>query len=176
MAENHGANYITANRFYVEIGGNIAASFTECSGLNVQVDKEVYLEGGVNDQQRIFLKQTKFNDITLKRGMSDDTVFWEWIQSVLNLSSRQGKKKNQVVTRRNITILVFNQAGETMQSWTLVGAVPIAWKTPNLQASGNSAAIEELTVAYEGLQIKKKPQGNSGSQDSNPRNSSGDFT
>ncbi|MEB3292708.1 MAG: phage tail protein [Synechococcales bacterium] len=176
MAENYGANYITTNRFYVEIGGSIAASFTECSGLNVQVEKDVYLEGGVNNQQRIFLKQTKFNDITLKRGMSDDVVFWEWIQAILNLSTQQENQNKKVATRRNITILVFNQAGETMQSWTLMGAVPVAWKTPNLQASGNSAAIEELTIAYEGLQVQKRPQGNSGSQPSNPRNASGDFT
>lgn len=47
-------NYVTTHRFYVEIGGSIAASFTECSGLSVQIEKEVYFEGGVNEQQRVF--------------------------------------------------------------------------------------------------------------------------
>ena len=39
-------NFVTTNRFYVEIGGEIAASFTECSGLSVQIKKNVYQEGG----------------------------------------------------------------------------------------------------------------------------------
>ncbi|MEW6494901.1 MAG: phage tail protein [Cyanobacteriota bacterium] len=140
----HGKNYITANRFYVEIESNLTASFSECSGLGVTVDKETYMEGGVNEQQRIFLKQAKFNDVTLKRGMTDDLTFWDWVSKTLN----PGKKE-----RRNVKILVFNQAGETMQCWTLIGAIPVAWKAPSLQANANSVAIEELTLAYEGLQV-----------------------
>jgi phage tail-like protein len=145
-------NYVTANRFYIEIGSSIAASFSECSGLDVQIEKETYFEGGVNDQQRIFLKQTKFGDVTLKRGITDDVTFWQWLKKFLG----PGKKE-----RRNVTILVFNQAGETMQAWTLVGAVPVSWKTPSLQASSSTVAIEELTLAYEGLKVAAKPDGGS---------------
>jgi phage tail-like protein len=138
-------NYVTANRFYVEIKKEIKACFSECSGLGVQIDKEVYLEGGVNDQQRIFLKQAKFNDITLKHGITDDMLFWQWISQVL---------KGEPALRLNVRILLFNQAGETMQTWTLIGAIPVAWKAPSLQVSSNTIAIEELTLAYEGVNIK----------------------
>jgi phage tail-like protein len=190
-----GENYITSNRFYVEMGGSIAASFTECSGISVQVDKEVYLEGGVNDQQRIFLKQTKFQDITLKRGMTNEVVFWEWMQAVLDLTGpvnkpNQNKKSDQnkqpnsdeetdsasrISARRNLTILLFNQAGQTMQAWKIIGAIPVAWKTPTLQASGNAVAIEELTIAYEGLKIEKT-EGNSGSTPNVRRGATGYFS
>ncbi|HEY9603789.1 MAG TPA: phage tail protein [Allocoleopsis sp.] len=148
----HGQNYVTTNRFYVEIGGTIAASFSECSGLDVQIEKETYFEGGVNNQQRIFLKQTKFGDVTLKRGITDDVTFWEWLGKMLSPAKKE---------RRNITILVFNQAGETMQAWTLVGALPVGWKTPSLQANSSTVAIEELTLAYEGLKVVAKPTGGS---------------
>lgn len=169
-----GVNYITTNRFYVEIGGSVAASFSECSGLDVQIEKETYLEGGVNDQQRIFLKQAKFGDITLKRGMTDDITFWEWLDTVLELGrSAAGSSSDTSNLRRNVTILVFNQAGETMQSWTLVGAVPVGWKTPSFQADGTSVAIEELTLAYEGLKVRSKPSGNSGSVSSESPSNNG---
>jgi len=99
MADNgnitHELNYVTANRFYIEIESQITASFSECSGLGVQIDKEVYFEGGVNEQQRIFLKQAKFDDVTLKRGITEDLVFWDWINKTLN----PGKKE-----RRNVNI------------------------------------------------------------------------
>jgi phage tail-like protein len=145
-------NYITANRFYVEIDSTIKAAFTECSGLGVTIDKETYLEGGVNNQQRIILKQAKFNDITLKRGMTDDLVFWQWINQVLEGQAKQ---------RLNINILLFNQAGDTMQTWTLIGAIPVSWKSPSFQADSTTVAIEELTLAYEGMKVDNSK--NSGS-------------
>jgi phage tail-like protein len=207
-----GENYITTNRFYVEMNGDIKASFTECSGISVQIEKDVYLEGGVNNQQRIFLKQSKFQDITLKRGMTDDLIFWDWVESVLKLTNHESGdlvdsamglasgrsvkagigRANRIAEnpvesvmglvnggsglRRNLTILLFNQAGETIQSWKLIGAVPVGWKTPNLQASGNGVAIEELTLAYEGLEVERSPSGNSGSDKNTSRDRSGYFT
>jgi phage tail-like protein len=145
-----GKNYITTNRFYVEIESELKASFSECTGLDVQIEKDVFSEGGVNEQQRVLLKQVKFGEVTLKRGMTDDLIFWDWLNQVLE----KGKAE-----RRNISILVFNQAGETMQAWTLQGAVPVAWKTPALQADSSSVAIEELTLAFEGLQVEAKGNG-----------------
>ncbi len=157
MTENatHELNYVTANRFYVEIDNDIKASFTECSGLGMTIDKDVYFEGGVNDQQRIFLKQTKFNDVTLKRGITDDLSFWGWIHGVLNTTVKK---------RLNVNILLFNQAGETMQTWTLIGAIPVGWKAPSLQADAKTVAIEELTLAYEGLKVKGSPPNIDGQQ------------
>lgn len=144
QSSGFGQNFITTNRFYVEMESSLKASFSECSGLDVQIDKEVYFEGGVNEQQRIFLKQTKFGDLTLKRGMSDDLTFWDWLNKLL---------KDRQAERRDINILLFNQAGETVQAWTLHGAAPVGWKTPTLQAESNAVAIEELTLAYEGLTL-----------------------
>lgn len=140
----HELNYVTTNRFYVEIDSTIAASFTECSGLSVQIKKNVHYEGGVNHQQRIYLGHAEFADVTLKRGLTNDTNFWNWASQVFS------ENKN---IRRNVNILVFNQAGEIMKSWTLIGAIPIAWKVPAFQADGNAVAIEELTLAFEGLKV-----------------------
>ena len=153
-ATNDRLNFVTTNRFYVEIGGEIAASFTECSGLSVQIKKNVYQEGGVNDRQVVYLGHTEFADVTLKRGITDRVDFWNWLNEIFD----ETKNKNKL-SRRNVNILVFNQAGETMMSWTLIGAVPITWKTPALQADGNAVAIEELTLAYEGLTLGKATGG-----------------
>lgn len=146
----HNLNYVTTNRFYVEIDSTIVACFTECSGLGANVDKEVHLEGGVNDQQRIFLGHITFDDVTLKRGVTNDMYFGEW------LSRLSGPEP---VMRHNVNILVFTQEGEIMKSWTLIGAIPVGWKAPALQADGNGVAIEELTLAYEGLNVGNEAGG-----------------
>lgn len=143
--------FVTTNRFYVEIGSKIAASFSECGGLGVQVKKNVIHEGGVNNQQRIYLGQTDFTDVTLKRGLTDRQDFWEWLTELFD--------ETKPVSRRNVNILLFDRSGETMMSWTLIGAIPVGWKTPALQADGNAVAIEELTLAYESLRLGKDKGG-----------------
>jgi phage tail-like protein len=154
---DHELNYVTANRFYVQLGGDIKASFSECSGLKIDIDHStVYFEGGVNDQQRVLLGHAKFSDVALKRGLTDDTTFLDWICDVVDPNKRQN-------VRRNVQILLFNQAGETQQEWTLIGAVPVAWVAPSLQAGGNAVAIEQLTLAHEGLKVKRNGTQSSGS-------------
>jgi phage tail-like protein len=143
-------NYVTSNRFYVEIESTITACFTECSGLGLQIKKETFMEGGVNDQQRILLGQTELTDVTLKRGVSSDLIFWNWINKIL-VQRNSGVSISE--HRRNVNILTFNQAGETMQCWTLIGAVPTGWRAPSLAADSSNLAIEELTLAYEGLKV-----------------------
>jgi phage tail-like protein len=146
-ANRIGANYITANRFYVEMDKTLVASFSECQGMGVTIKKESYFEGGLNDQQRIILGQAEFSDVSLKHGMSEDTSFWDWMNCVLDPS--------QKIERRNVNILLFNQAGHRIWCWTLIGAVPIRWQSPPLQADSATVAIEELTLAYEGIKVEK---------------------
>lgn len=142
-------NYVTANRFYVEMGSANVAAFAECSSLSVKIDHEKIHEGGANDRQRILIKQAQFDDITLKRGITNNFAFWNWTHDVMT-----GK-----VQRRNINILVYNQAGKVMQAWGLKAAVPVGWKTPALQADAKVVAIEELTLAYETIEVSNAKLG-----------------
>lgn len=146
----HQNNYVTANRFYVEIENTLTAAFSECSSFGVKIDYDTIHEAGVNDQQRILLKQPTFSEVTLKRGISNNLIFWDWINRILT---------NQPNSRRDINIVLFNQAGETIQVWTLIGAVPVGWTAPALQAEGADVAIEELILAYEGLAINRSGGG-----------------
>lgn len=140
----HRANYILTNRFYVEIGSEIKASFSECSGFGVNMKKETLLEGGLNDRQHILVGHAEFDDVTLKRGMTNDLTFWNWLSETLSSYPK---------TRYNLNILMFDQAGETQLQWSLLEAIPVSWKAPALQADSSSVAIEELTLAYEGIEL-----------------------
>ncbi|NER84480.1 MAG: phage tail protein [Leptolyngbya sp. SIO1D8] len=145
------ANYILSHRFYIEMDGVIRAAFNECSGFGLDVKKEQYLEGGVNDQQRVLLGHAEFQDTTLKRGMTNDPSFWLWMKEIM---TGQSTGTSLVRNRQNINILMMNQAGAIMQVCTLIGATPIGWKAPAFQADSSSVAIEEMTLAYEGINMQ----------------------
>lgn len=157
-------NYITTNRFYVEMQEKsyISASFQECSGIGFSNQADTFYEGGVNNQQRIMLGDTSFTEVTLKRGMCNDVAFLGWACRMLT-ELNPTSDKNVSAYRRNVNILLFNQAGETVQVWTLIGAVPVGWSAPSFSADSSDVAIEELTLAYEGLKVivKTKPSGGS---------------
>ena len=147
---NHVVNYVLENRFYVEMENQITASFASCQGLSAKITTTSSREGGVNDQQRIFLGPTSFTEVTLSRGMTDNLLFWNWMQATF--TGGRG-------LRRNINILTFNQAGETMQCWTLIGAIPVSWKAPGLKADGSNVAVEEISIAFEGLRMTPRAGG-----------------
>jgi phage tail-like protein len=83
--------------------------------------------------------------------LTDRQDFWEWLNELFD--------ETKPISRRNVNILLFDRSGETMMSWTLIGAIPVGWKTPALQADGNAVAIEELTLAYESLRVGKDKGG-----------------
>ena len=143
--------YVTTNRFYVEMESTIKASFTACEGLGVTVKNETIHEGGANEQQRILLGPAEFSPVTLKRGLTNDNAFLSWIGKLLSVPPK--------VERRNVNILTFSQDGTTQQCWTLIGAVPVEWQAPSLDAKGSEVAIETLKLAYEGLQTTSKGGG-----------------
>ncbi len=138
-------NYVLENRFYIEMESQLMAYFSECSGLSFKAKVTRFYEGGVNDQERILVEPPKFKPVKLKRGVTNSPLFWEWINQVWDPQSS--------VKRRNINILMFNQAGETMQSWALVGAIPIGWKSPKFKAKSKNVAVEELEIQYEGVKV-----------------------
>lgn len=123
----HELNYVLPNRFYVEIDSELTASFMQCSGLGFTMKKNSYNEGGVNEQERIYLGPVTFSDVTLQRGITDSLVFWDWAWSSIDPA--------RPTTRRNVNIVVFNPAGDTMQCWTLIGAVVTGFKGPQLMAN-----------------------------------------
>ncbi|MGG6268112.1 phage tail protein [Leptolyngbya sp. AN03gr2] len=145
---SHAFNYVTANRFYVEMESTLTACFSSCQGLSAKNNTTLLKEGGLNTRQQVLLGPVSYTEVTLSRGITDSLMFYQWLET-----SFSGGKKFQ---RRDVTILLFNQAGETMQAWTLVSAVPVGWKAPSFQASSTNLAIEELSLAFEELKVVKR--------------------
>ena len=162
-------NYVTSQRFYVYIEGDNepSACFSECSGLSFKSKVKRFFEGGVNDRERLLIGQPKFKPIKLKRGVTDNMVFWEWINQVWSPNPQQPG------IRRNINIIVFNPAGDGMQCWKVIGSFPMSWKAPALKAKAKNLAMEELKLGFEGLEISTEI--NSGTTLLSGRDTQGEF-
>jgi phage tail-like protein len=127
--------------FLVEIDGITEAGFRECSGLDASTDPVDYREGADPNHVRKLTGLNKFTPITLKRGITDSDKLWKWRQTVVD-----GK-----ADRRNLSIVLLNEAREEKWRWNIRNAWPSKWTGPSLNATSNEVAIETLEITHEEL-------------------------
>jgi len=135
---------LQSGRFLVEIGSEVVANFQECTGLTMEVEIQEYVEGGSNEFVYKLPGRVKYTNITLKRGVTDNTQFANWRPKI------EGGKIT--VERKNISIILFSHSGETVKTWEVTEAFPVKWTGPEMRASSMDVAIESLELAHEGWQ------------------------
>jgi phage tail-like protein len=131
----------TAFRFRIEIGGITVAQVSEIGGLQIETETEPYEEGGVNDYVHQLPKRTKYQHITLKRGITDLDELWKWYQDVVN----------GTVERKNVSIILMDVTGGEKWRWDFQGAYPVKWTGPDLKADSNIVAFESVELAHNGI-------------------------
>ncbi len=134
-----------AYNFLVEIQGILAGGFTEVSGLNIETVVDRRMFGGRNDVEYKFITGIKYTDLTLKRGLVDLDLLWNWYDEVT-----KGK-----IQRRIGTIYLRDHSGLPVMRWDFINAYPIKWDGPTLNASSTTVATETLVLTHEGLSRAK---------------------
>ena len=131
-------------RFYVEIGKNKEAVFTEMSGLQFETTVTEYEEGGSNGFVHRLPGRTKIGNITLKRGLTTSNELYKWYLDIL-----QGKFRTQLVT-----VAMFDaKGGDPLAEWVFLDAYPVKWSGPQFVADGKAVAVETLELTHAGLRI-----------------------
>lgn len=139
----------SAYNFLVEIDGIIAGGFTDVSGLSIEINfTEPRRFGGENNIEYKFITGVKYTDITLKHGLTDLDVLWNWYEDVIN-----GK-----IDRKNGSIYLLDHSGIPAMWWDFYEAYPIKWEGPAFNASGNAVATETLVLTHKGLTKPKSSQ------------------
>lgn len=128
-------------RFRIEISGITVAQVSDVTGLQIETETELFEEGGVNDFVYKLPKRTKYQNITLKRGITDLDEMWKWYQSVVI-----GK-----FIRKNGSIVLMDAAGEDKWRWNFHGAFPVKWTGPDLKSDSNTVAFESIELAHHGI-------------------------
>jgi phage tail-like protein len=129
--------------FLVEIDAVTVAAFSDVSGLTAETEVIEYRTGGMLGGARKLAGLTKYTNITLKRGMTQNLELWNWYKNVVD-----GK-----TDRRSASIVLLNEAHQEVLRWNIVNAWPRKWDGPALNARHNEIVIETLELAHEGLEL-----------------------
>ncbi len=135
--------------FALDLGGAITGYFTEVAGLSSET--KVIVQHTVGDKGMQVIKKIpgnlEYEDITLKRGVTDSLEIWEWRKLV-----EEGKVSE---ARKNGSITMYTQDFTPVAQWTIINAWPTKVSGPQLSAGSNEVAVEELRITHEGMKRVK---------------------
>ena len=130
--------------YKIDVGGVIRGYFTECNGLGAETEViEHKTLIGNQDIIQMIPGRTKWEQLKLKRGITDRMDFWAWRTQV--------ETGTVMAARMNGSISMLNQQGDEVARWNFVNAWPTKVSGPELKADSNAYGVEELTIVHEGI-------------------------
>jgi phage tail-like protein len=149
MAIGNRNDPLTGYHFYLELDGIAEAQFRECSGLDSESNIIEYKEAGKGGTTVIkkVPGELKWSNIVLKRGVTGDMKLWQWRKQI-----EDGAVDS---ARKNGSIVLYDQKNSEIARYNFEYGWPSKITGPQLNANNNDIAIEEVTIAHEGLKRVK---------------------
>jgi phage tail-like protein len=134
--------------FGIEIDGIVIKQISEVSGLKLEQD---VIELKQNTPEGKFMVKKlpgrfKAGEITLTRGLTEDTSFEKWVKD-----SRFGKMG---AARKGGAVIVYDYEGVALKRYRLTNAWPKSLEISTLKAGDTSIVTEKLVVTYESLDVE----------------------
>jgi phage tail-like protein len=137
--------------FLVDLGTGVTdgpqAGFQECSAIGMSVDVVEYRNG--NDKENAVRKLTglaRYPDVILRRGVIGSLDLYQWLNDIRNGDAN---------ALRTVTVQLQNEEhSAVVQEWKLLRARIIKHTSGPFNALCSDVAMEELTLAYERLELE----------------------
>jgi phage tail-like protein len=137
--------------FLIDLGAGATdgpqGGFQECSEIGMSVNVVEYRNG--NEKENGVRKLTglaRYPDVTLRRGIIGSLDLYAWLDDIRN--------GNQMAYR-TVTVRLMNEDHTAVvQEWKLLRARIIKHVSGPFNARGSDVAMEELTLAYERLEME----------------------
>ncbi len=137
------SEYVSGSYFELALAGPgmvIEGRFTAVSGLNMEVEYEVYNEGGLN-YPRFFFKENKPQVLVLEQGI---------VTTVDSVSVLMGMCAVGMSVPLGGTVVLKDSFGTPQRTWTIVGAHLQKYIGPDLNSNQPALAVNRIELIYNG--------------------------
>ncbi|HMF56768.1 MAG TPA: phage tail protein [Pyrinomonadaceae bacterium] len=138
-----GYNFEVVIKGISDDGTAVKGSFSEVSGLDVELSPIEYRTGSEDITVRKLPGLAKYTNIVLKWGVTGDLAFWNWI-----LEGISGK-----VHRTEGSIILLDEQKQEVLRWNFKRGWPCKMTGPGLNAKNNEVAMDSLEICHEGLSV-----------------------
>lgn len=138
-------------KFRVKWDGRYVAGISKASPLKRTTEMVEHREGGDLSYMRKSPGQTKFEPITLERGVTHDEEFEKWAAKVWSYGRELGAELSLKDFRKDFIIELYNEAGQKALAYKVYRAWVSEYSAlPELDASANAVAIQSIVIQNEG--------------------------
>jgi len=133
--------------FRVRWDGQYVAGLSKMGALKRSTDPVTHREGGDPTTDRKSPGKSKYDAVTLERGVTHDPAFEQWANLVHALKNPISLKN----FRKDVTVDVFNEADQKVLSYHLFRCWVSEYQAlPQLDAGTAAVAIETIKIELEG--------------------------
>ena len=137
--------------FRVKWDGKIVAGISKVGGLKRTTEVVEHRAGGDPSTSHKSPGRSKYEAITLERGVTHDVAFEQWANKVWNYGSGLGSEVSLKDFRKEIIIEVYNEAGQLAIAYKVYRCWVSEYQSlPDLDANANAVAIQHIKLENEG--------------------------
>ena len=138
-------------KFRVKWDGRYVAGISKVGALKRTTYLVEHREGGDPSSSRKSPGRTKYDAISLDRGVTHDTEFEKWANKVWNFGSGLGSEVSLKDFRKDIIIEVYNEAGQLALAYKVYRCWVSEFQAlPDLDANAGAIAIQHIKLENEG--------------------------
>lgn len=138
-------------KFRIKCDNRYVAGVSKVSALKRTTEVIEHRDGGDPSTVMRAPGQTKFEAITLERGITHDPDFERWANKVWNQGAGLGKQVSLEDFRKDITLELYNEAGQLVLAYNIYRCWVSEYQAlPELDASANAVAIQTMKLENEG--------------------------
>jgi phage tail-like protein len=138
-------------KFRVKWDGRYVAGVSKVGALKRSTEMVEHREGGDPSTSRKSPGRTKFEAVTLERGVTHDTEFERWANKVWNFGSGLGAEVSLKDFRKDLIIEVYNESGQLALAYKVFRCWVSEYQAlADLDANANAVNIQTLKLENEG--------------------------
>jgi phage tail-like protein len=138
-------------KFRIKWDGRYVAGVSKVGALKRSTEVVEHREGGDPSTSRKSPGRTKYEAITLERGVTHDTDFEQWANKVWHVNVGLGAEVSLKDFRKDVILEVYNEAGQLALAYKIYRCWVSEFQAlSDLDGNANAVAIQTLKLENEG--------------------------
>jgi phage tail-like protein len=138
-------------KFRIKWDGRYVAGISKVGSLKRSTEVVEHREGGDPSTSRKSPGRTKYEAITLERGVTHDLEFEAWANKVWHVGAGLGAEVSLKDFRKDVILEVYNETGQVVLAYKIYRCWVSEFQAlPDFDANANAIAIQTLKLENEG--------------------------
>lgn len=125
---------------------DVDVRFQSVTGLAIDMQTQSVNEGGEHRFEHVLPIRTKYSNLVLKRGLTQNSKLIEWCTDAF---------QTLTIYPKDVLVHLLNEEHEPLMTWNIVQAWPKKWSVSDFNAEKGALVLETLELQYQYFTIQQ---------------------